>query len=230
MDAARRSSSDHSLMTMTLTDTHGQRRSRTVEGWSREVTYEEDHRLARFLAPADVKDTTLLTYDYDDKDDDIWLYLPALKKVKRILASDKTNYFMGSDFTYWDMENIDLKNWSYEITGRATVAGVDTIVVTALPETAGEHEECGYHKVVYWVAESDWVPRKIEYTDAKDRLAKRLSLGDVRVAATGGSRVRAHHLLMENLLTAHQTSIVYGLLELDVPVDDELFSQRSMRP
>jgi hypothetical protein len=103
VDAARRASTDHTVMTMTLTDTRGATRVRTVEGWSREVSHGEDHRFARFLAPADVKDTTLLTYDYDDKDDDIWLYLPALKKVKRILASDKTDYFMGSDFTYWDM-------------------------------------------------------------------------------------------------------------------------------
>jgi len=230
MDDASRSRTEHNLMTMTLENTRGQKRVRTIEGWSREVQRDEEHRFARFLEPADVKDTTLLTYDYDDKDDDIWLYLPALKKVKRILSSNKTDYFMGSDFTYWDMENIDLKNWDYQIVGREDVDGTNTIVVASTPTTAKETEESGYAKVVYWVGDQDWTPRRIEYTDTKQRLAKRLSISDVRPTAAGDPRVRGHILVMDNLLTEHRTTIQYGTLELDVPVDDGLFSQRNLAP
>ncbi len=84
MDRAQRSKSEHSVMTMTLENARGQQRVRTLEGWSRELSEEEEHRFARFIEPADVKDTTLLTYDYDDEDDDIWLYLPALKKARTL--------------------------------------------------------------------------------------------------------------------------------------------------
>src|SRR6185503_14175476 len=164
MDDARRSKTEHNVMTMTLENNRGQQRVRTIEGWSRELTHDEEHRFARFVEPADVKDTTLLTYDYEEADDDIWLYLPALKKVKRILSSNKTDYFMGSDFTYWDMENIDLINWDYQLTGSESAEGVDCYVVAATPKNEKETEESGYGKVVYWVGKTDWVPRKVEFT------------------------------------------------------------------
>ena len=180
MDDARRAKTEHNVMTMTLQNARGQQRVRTIEGWTREITDEEEHRFARFLEPSDVKDTTLLTYDFDEADDDIWLYLPALKKVKRILSSNKTDYFMGSDFTYWDMENIDLLNWDYQLTGSETVDGVDTYVVPATPKNDKEIEESGYDKVVYWIGKTDWIARKIEFTDTKGRLGKRLTLSDVK--------------------------------------------------
>lgn len=230
MDDASRSDTEHTVMTMTLENSRGQKRVRTIEGWSREITRDQEHRFARFLEPADVKDTTLLTYDYDEKDDDIWLYLPALKKVKRILSSNKTDYFMGSDFTYWDMENIDLKNWTYELTGRDEIDGTKTVVVASKPTTAQETEESGYSKVVYWIGDRDWTPRKVEYTDTKNRLAKRLSMTDVKPTSATDPRVRAHTLLMENLLTEHRTTIQYRTLALDVVVDDDVFSQRNLTP
>jgi hypothetical protein len=230
MDEARRSKSEHNVMTMTLQNARGQQRVRTIEGWSREITHDEEHRFAKFLEPADVKDTTLLTYDFEEADDDIWLYLPALKKVKRILSSNKTDYFMGSDFTYWDMENVDLLNWDYQLTGNETLDGVEAYVVAATPKNEKEIEESGYDKVVYWIAKTDWIPRKMEFTDTKARLSKRLALSDVRPTSQSDPRPRAHKMLMQNLLTNHQTTLDMRTLELDVPVDDELFSQRNMMP
>jgi hypothetical protein len=230
MDAARRAKTEHNVMTMTLENARGQTRVRTIEGWSREITHDEEHRFVRFVEPADVKDTTLLTYDFDDHDDDIWLYLPALKKVKRILSSNKTDYFMGSDFTYWDMENIDLTNWDYQLSGSESLEGVDTYIVTATPKNDDEIEESGYHKVVYWVGKVDWIPRKTEFTDTKKRLSKRLALSEIRATSQSDPRPRAHHMHMENLVTNHKTSLAMSKLELDVAVNDDLFSQRNMMP
>ncbi len=130
-DTVSRSDTEHSVMTMTLENSRGQQRVRTIEGWSREVDEDRDDRFSRFLKPSDVKDTTLLTYDYDHTDDDIWLYLPALKKVKRILSSNKTDYFMGSDFTYEDMENRDLVNWTYTLLGTDTLKAASRAAATA---------------------------------------------------------------------------------------------------
>jgi len=230
MDDARRSKTERNVMTMTLENNRGQQRVRTIEGWSRELTHDEEHRFARFLEPADVKDTTLLTYDYEQADDDIWLYLPALKKVKRILSSNKTDYFMGSDFTYWDMENIDLVNWDYQLTGSESVDGVDCYVVAATPTNEKETDESGYGKVVYWIGKADWVSRKIEYNDTKGRLAKRLILSEVKPTSASDPRARAHKMFMDNLLTDHKTMLAMSTIELDVNVDDDLFSQRNMMP
>lgn len=228
-DNARRSKTEHQVMTMTLENQRGQKRVRTIEGWSREVSDQEDHRFSRFVEPADVKDTTLLTFDYDDDDDDIWLYLPALKKVKRILSSNKSDYFMGSDFTYEDMENIDLVNWDYTITGEENVGGVDCYVLEAVANNDDERDETAYSKTVSWISKHDFLPRKIEYHDKKSRLSKRLTFEDIHPTSDSDPRPRAHKLTMENFITKHKTVLVIRELQLDVSVDDDLFSQRNMR-
>jgi hypothetical protein len=227
-DQARRSKTEHSVMTMILENSRGQQRLRTVEGYGHELTDSEERRFARFLKPSDVKDTTLLTYDYSEKDDDIWLYLPALKKTKRILSSNKTDYFMGSDFTYWDMENLDFVNWEYKLLGSETVSSVDCWIVEALPLNDKEREESGYLKTVSWIAKTDDIPRKIEFHDRKERLAKVLVFTDIRPTTAGDSRLRAHTMTMDNLLTEHKTVLKMDVLELDVAVDDEVFSERNM--
>jgi outer membrane lipoprotein-sorting protein len=227
-DQARRSKSEHQVLTMTLENSSGQKRVRTIEGWDREMSDDEEQRFSRFLEPADVKDTTLLTYDYEHKDDDIWLYLPALKKVKRILASNKSDYFMGSDFTYEDMENIDLVNWDYTLAAPDVLDGVECYVLDAVPNSEKEKSETAYSKLRYWIGKEDFLFRKVEYYDKKDRLSKRLTTGEIRQTSPTDPRKRAHRLDMQNLLTEHKTRIEMSKLELDVAVDDEVFSQRSL--
>lgn len=227
-DAARRAKSEHQVLTMTLENSSGQTRVRTIEGWEREMSEDEEQRFSRFLEPADVKDTTLLTYDYEHKDDDIWLYLPALKKVKRILSSNKSDYFMGSDFTYEDMENLDLVNWTYALVATETVDGVECNVLDATPSTDEERAETAYSKVKYWIGVEDNLFRKVDYYDKKDRLSKRLTTADIHTTSATDPRKRAHRLEMENFLTQHKTYLVMSKLELDVPVNDDVFSQRRL--
>ena len=193
-DKARRADTEHQVLTMTLENSRGQQRIRTIEAWEREMSEDEEQRYSRFKEPADVKDTTLLTYDYEHKDDDIWLYLPALKKVKRILSSNKSDYFMGSDFTYEDMENFDLVNWEYTLTGKETVDGVECWVVDAVPNNDKEKSESGYSKTRYWIAVEDDLMRKVEYTDKKDRLSKVLTVSEIRPISDADPRKRARKI------------------------------------
>ncbi len=106
-------------MNMTLIDADGDTRERLIRSFRRDdpVASKNTQSIMFFLGPANVKDTGFLTYDYDDgdRDDDQWLYLPALKKVKRIAAADKSGSFMGSDFTYADMSSPDLDDYDYEL-------------------------------------------------------------------------------------------------------------------
>jgi hypothetical protein len=228
-DEASRAASEHQIMRMVLTDKRGKQRERTIEGWSYEVSKEEEKRFARFLEPGDIKDTTLLTYDYEQNDDDIWLYLPALKKVKRILSSDKTDNFMGSDFTYWDMENIDLLNWEYTLKGSEDLDGLAVWLVEGTPTSEDELEESGYSKATYWVCKDDYTARRVEFIDHKDRFAKRLTASDIRVIGDTNPKPRAHSLQMENLLTKHSTLLEFREFQLDVEVDETIFSQRNLR-
>jgi hypothetical protein len=228
-DKAATADTEHQTMTMTLENSRGQQRIRTIEGWSKTIDDDTEHRFSRFLKPSDVKDTTLLSFDYTQKDDDTWLYLPALKKVKRILSTNKTDYFMGSDFTYEDMENIDLVNWDYTLTGEETVAGVDCYVVEAVANNDTKREDTGYSKTVMWYSKEDYIPRKGEFHDKKDRLAKRLMLEDIKPTTESDPRPRAHKMTMENFITKHKTVLDLEDLELDVKVDPDIFSQRNLR-
>jgi len=228
-DRARRSNTEHQVMTMILENSRGQKRVRTIEGWSHEVSDDEERRFSKFLEPADVKNTTLLYYDYDAKDDDTWLYLPALKKVKRILSTNKKDYFMGSDFTYEDMENADLINWDYTVLREEPQSGVDCYVVQALPNNDTKRRNSGYSKVINWVGKKDFVSRRTEYYDKKNRKSKILTFEDIRPTSPTDPRPRAHKMLMDNLITGHKTQLSFTTIELDVPVNDKVFSQRNLR-
>ncbi len=228
-DKVRRSDSEHSVMTMTLENHRGQTRVRTIENWSREVSDDEDHRFSRFLEPSDVRDTTLLTYDHAHKDDDTWLYLPALKKVKRILSSNKKDYFMGSDFSYEDMENADLVNWDYRLTGTETVEGVDSYVVEGVPNNEREVAETAYSKIVSWVGKADFHTRRVHYFDKKGRLSKRMQASDIRPPSANEPRTRAHRVTMENVIKRHKTTLAFRDIRLDADIPENTFNQRNLR-
>ncbi|MHC4966967.1 MAG: outer membrane lipoprotein-sorting protein, partial [Planctomycetota bacterium] len=132
-----------------------------------------------FLSPADVKDTGFLTYDYDDdaKDDDQWLYLPALKKTKRIASTDKSGSFMGSDFSYADMTDRKLDYYDYTLMQETDVDGVPVWQVESIPNNEKEIDETGYTKSVVFVRQDNYVViRAVNWV----KKGKRLKYFDVK--------------------------------------------------
>jgi hypothetical protein len=136
---------------------------------------------------------------------------------------------MGSDFTYEDMENLDLKNWTFTLTGSETIDGVDCYVLEGRPNNDEEVKESAYSKAIYWSGKEDFLFRRVDFYDKKDRHSKRLTSSDIRPTSETDPRPRAHKLVMENYLTKHNTELLMREIKLDVPVDDDIFSQRNMR-
>jgi hypothetical protein len=165
-------------MQMILIDKKGNRRIRDIRSLRKDMG-EDSHTLMFFLTPADVKDTGFLTYDYDDgdKDDDQWLYLPALKKTKRIASSDKSGSFMGSDFSYADMTDRPLENYKYTLMKEGEVNGHAIWQIESVPVDDDEIEETGYTKSVVFVRQDNfvvvravnWVKKggRLKYLDVK---------------------------------------------------------------
>ena len=141
-----------SKMQMILIDKRGKQRVRELTTFAKDKG-EDDYSMMFFLSPADVKDTGFLTYDYDDaeRDDDQWLYLPALKKSKRIASSDKSGSFMGSDFSYADMTERPLEKYEYELIQESEVDGHPVWVIQSTPIDEDEIDETGYTKSVQFV-------------------------------------------------------------------------------
>lgn len=155
-----RDDGDHSVSTMqmVLIDKNGQQRVREMKSFKKDVG-NDIHSLIFFMQPSDVKNTAFLTYDYDDssKDDDQWLYLPALKKSKRIAGSDKSGSFMGSDFTYSDMTKREIRDYNYKLLQESDVRGEKTWVIESVPKLQKTIDETGYTKSIMFVRQDNFV-------------------------------------------------------------------------
>ncbi len=147
-----------SKMKMILVDKNGKKRIRDLKTYTKDKG-EDKLKLMFFLTPADVRNTGFLTYDYEDsnKDDDQWLYLPELKKVKRIASSDKSSSFMGSDFTYSDMTSRNVADYTYKIMKEPKVNGHKTWQMLVTPKTKKTIEETGYTKSIVFVRQDNFV-------------------------------------------------------------------------
>jgi hypothetical protein len=139
-------------MQMVLIDRREHQRVRELLTFKKDKG-EDTYTMMFFMSPADVEDTGFLTYDYDDpeRDDDQWLYLPALKKSKRIASSNKSGSFMGSDFSYADMTERPLEKYDFELLQEGEVGGHPVWVIQAVPNDPGEIDETGYTKAIHFV-------------------------------------------------------------------------------
>jgi len=131
-----------------------------------------DKILVRFLAPRDVENTGLLTWEGKDGNDDQWLYLPTVKKPKRIAASGKKNRFLGTDFSYEDLRAENVAVNTYALVGSEAVDGVDCFVIDATPATERQAADSGYSRRRIWVRKDTLVTVKREYYDKQAKLEK----------------------------------------------------------
>ena len=147
-----------STMEMVLIDRQGNNRVRKMKTYTMDKG-QDTQSVIFFMSPADVRNTAFLTYDYGDssKDDDQWLYLPALKKTKRIASSDKSSSFMGSDFTYSDMTSRDINDYTYRIAKETTVRDNPVWVMESIPKTQKTIDETGYTKSYMFVRQDNYV-------------------------------------------------------------------------
>jgi outer membrane lipoprotein-sorting protein len=169
-----RDDGDHSTqdLEMVLIDKRGSQRVRKLRAYGRDVGADEQSILF-FVAPADVEDTGFLTYDYKDpaRDDDQWLYLPALSRTKRIASADKSGSFMGSDFSYADMTKRPLDHYRYTLMKELEIDGHAVWQIESVPTTEQEREETGYTKSVVFVRKDNFVVvRSVNWVKKGDRL------------------------------------------------------------
>ncbi len=140
-----------------------------------------------FISPADVRNTAFLSYDWDeeDRDDDTWLYLPALRKPKRIASSDKSGSFMGSDFTYSDMNGFQIEDWDYEFYKKKEdmVDSFKTWIITGNPKVSKKQKvikETGYLKSRMWVRQDNYLMVKGMFWVKKGKKIKHFSAKEIK--------------------------------------------------
>lgn len=166
-----------SILTMTLRNSHGEEVTREMQSRALEVADDGDKSMIVFEDPADVKGTALLTFSHKSEDDDQWLYLPALKRVKRISSSNKSGPFMGSEFAYEDLSSQEVEKYTYKYLRDETLDGVDYFVMERFPVD----KKSGYTRQVVWVDQDEYRVHKIDYYDRKASHLKTLTMEDYKL-------------------------------------------------
>jgi hypothetical protein len=177
-----------------------------------------DLSLVVFDSPPDVAGTGLLSHAKILEPDDQWLYLPALKRVKRISSVNKSGPFVGSEFAFEDFTALELGKFDYRHLGEEPCGELVCDVVERVPR----YEHSGYSRQKAWIDREVHQVRKVEFYDRKDALLKTLTLDDYR--RYDGGWWRAHRLSMVNHVTGKSTDLLYGDYAFGLGLDEGDFS------
>lgn len=206
-----------STLKMTLINKRGSKRIREILSYSKD--YGKDSKsIMYFQKPADVKGTGFLSWEYDDanRDDDRWLYMHALKKVRRISGSSKNDYFMGSDFTYDDMGDRSVDEDEHTLLNEEEIDGVKYWVV----ESVSKDKDYMYSKVTRWISQDSYIALKIEFYDRIELLIKILTVPDIREQDGFWTIFK---MVMDNKQEKHQTILEFSEISYNTDVKDNLF-------
>ena len=174
-----------------------------------------------FHQPADVKDTTFMVYKYPDKDDDRWLFIPAINLVKRIAANDKYSSFVGSDFTYEDVSGRKPDEDTHTLLRKDILDGKDCYVIESIPKSASE-----YTKRISWIDATDFLPLKEEFYDKQNEVYRQFEAQEIR-SMNGILTITKR--VMKNTKTGHRSEATFEDVEYNLGIGDDTFSERYLR-
>ena len=210
-------------MTMLLKNKQGQTSNRKVRVKTLEVNGDGDKSLSIFDTPADIKGTASLTYSHALKPDDQWLYLPALKRVKRISSKNKSGPFMGSEFAYEDISSQEIDKYTYKYIKDDTYNGIDCFVIERSPA----YKYSGYTRQLVWVNKKEYRPEKVDFYDRKNTLLKTLSYSSYQQYLN--KFWRADIMNMVNHQTGKSTTLTWSNYKFKTGLTDKDFSRNSLK-
>jgi outer membrane lipoprotein-sorting protein len=213
--------------TFKLVNATGQERIRETTGETKLIKGTTDNmRVVTFMTPTDVKGTKTLLIEHSGKDDDIWIYLPALKKVRRLVSNNKKDSFVGTDFSYGDVIGNKPDDWNHKILKSETVDGKDCFVIESLPKTPAIADNSGYSKRISWIDKESFVAIKGEAYDASNQLLKKFSAKKVEKVDAKNNKWQPMYLEAENVQNNHKTILEFKNFKANVGVSDDKFTTR----
>lgn len=209
---------------MILRNRQGREHQRLMRSQVLETQQDGDKSVTIFDSPGDVRGTALLTYSHKSGDDDQWLYLPALKRVKRISSSNKSGAFMGSEFAYEDMGSREVEKYRYRYIRDEQINDQNGFVLELYPR---DRKNSGYSRIVSWVDKVEYRVHKEEYYDKKERLLKTLLLSEYHQYLD--FLWRAHLLKMVNHQNGKETDLVQSNFTFQTGLSDRDFTKNSLK-
>jgi outer membrane lipoprotein-sorting protein len=210
-------------MKMILRNSQGAESIREIRGKTLEVKGDGDKSLSIFDTPRDIKGTAFLSFTHSLKSDEQWLYLPALKRVKRISSSNKSGPFMGSEFAYEDISSQEVDKYKYKFIKDDKINGRDTFVIERFPQ----YKKSGYTRLVTWLDKEMYQPLKIEFYDRKNSLLKTLTQHDYKKYLN--KYWRPGRLEMVNHQTKKSTTLLWLSYKFKNGFTDRDFDRNSLK-
>ncbi len=210
-------------MKMVLRNKAGKESAREIRIKNLEVQNDGDKSISIFDRPADVRGTTFLSHTHVTEADDQWLYLPAVKRIKRISSANKSGPFMGSEFSYEDLSSQEVGKYIHKFVGEETVAGRATFKLEQTPTYA----KSGYVRRLTWIDKEHYYPIKTEFYDRKNALLKTLEFSDYQQYLD--KFWRAGKMQMQNHQNGKSTDLVWEGYEFKLGLKDSDFSQTALK-
>jgi outer membrane lipoprotein-sorting protein len=208
----------------------GGKRTRVMTMLRRNATEGGNQRyFLYFHKPGDVRRMTFMVWKYPEKEDDRWIFVPAVDLIRRIAADDKRSSFVGSDFTYEDVSGRDVASDTHSLLRSEKLEGQDCFVIESIPKEPTE-----YTKRLSWIEKKNFLPLKEEYYDAQSELYRIFTadkIEDIKVGEGTGENLfpTVTRRTMKNLKTGHRTEVVYKSVSYNLGLKDKDFSERHMR-
>jgi outer membrane lipoprotein-sorting protein len=212
-----------------LTNKTGQSRVRkTASKTKLEPNAIDNMRMVRFNSPPDVKGTVVLTIEHDEKDDDMWIFLPGLKKVRRLVSTNKKDSFVGTDFSYGDVIGHKPRQWNHQILKEEPVDKAPCWVIESTPKDDNIKSSSGYSKVQRWIRKDNFVSVKEEYWDYTGQKLKTMIAADIQEVDHARHNWQPMKMTMTNQQTEHNTVIQLKGFLANQKVSDDFFTTRYM--
>ena len=210
-------------MNMVLRNKQGQESIREIRMKSLEINGDGDKSLSVFDKPRDVKGTAFLSFSHPVGADDQWLYLPALKRVKRIASRNKSGPFMGSEFAYEDLSSFEVEKYTYKYLREEACEGGTCFVIEQYPVD----KNSGYTRRLVWLDQSEYRIWKIDFFDRKNSPLKTLTYHDYQQYL--GKHWRSDLMKMVNHQTGKSTDLSWKSYQFKTGLSDKDFNKNSLK-
>jgi uncharacterized protein len=212
--------------TFRLVNADGQERIRKTFGVTKLTNNNiYNRRVIRFLSPSDVRNTTTLLAE-STGDDEVSVYLPALKKVRRLARNNKKGSFVGTDLSYGDMIGHKPIEWTHKLVQKDRLEGVSVYVIESLPKTKSVTEDTGYGRRLSWIAVDSFAQMKVEFMDSAMAPLKTAIYADTKLVDAKARKYQSMRIDVKNVQTGHQTFIKFDRFEASSAISEEYFSTR----
>jgi outer membrane lipoprotein-sorting protein len=213
-----------SNISLIITEKGGSMRKRTISMITKSFTDGTEKRLIKFIEPADVRGTAMLIIDNKNSPNEMWIYLPALKKARRIVSSEKGKSFMSSEFSNSDMSSPSISDFTYK---HLASSGENKLwIIESTPIKSELADEYGYSKKISWFSSDTWQLKKMEYYNYDNQLFKIIEVKSVQPLNEGKYIIK--NMVVNNLITGRSSEITFDKIATNTKIEDSVFSLQNL--